>query len=847
MNLEEYNKTLKSTIENLNKGHSINLITEKNIKDIFDDEFNTFIESSNKNARLQKMWVYSNAIDGENDYIQTTIYLDNNNKYHYTNNQQKSKSLSKELILEHMKYISRKNPKILKAMIKSGYDKYMPEVITDFLNKITSKSFLFSLSNIYKKIDSKNVELFDELLNDFELYDIFKNEDDKKSLIFSKINKDFELLKNIFKKIEKDNNIIYLIESFDMEFIDDIISKREKAHEFNLIISNQLTKENKKLLSNDSLNIIKKLTNEGLTANDFHNDFGKKIAKYKTEEDLFKGLSKYLETIRGWSKDIYINKIHNINLDYEEIENNIIKVKIPNYKASQTLGSANWCISTDEYWFNHYTNRMNRQYFIYDFNKSADDPLSMIGLTVDFEGEIKNSHDKNDTDIASDVHNFKQYFSKLNKDHILDKIINSKVNVFEKVKELKYFKIENNKDEYRNIFKQMIESLKEIDTLSVSPDIMSMSQGMNSEQFNYFLSEIYDYSNGDVFNYETSFELFRISSSKFMNNFFLNKIEAFNNDEKKHFIEDYFRTFSSKTIFRQRDIGGIELLKKIINSNKNNFFVDINKENEVLKDLQVNVIKMVVDDKYVFNELFKDNNIIKKIESVSLYSYILTNNNVDHEIKERVDSLIDNNMRKDIIANLFLKYKEDSLSYLSLDKAYQTNIFEEFNGIEHMNSVDDWLSEYSDDKFNDKLYQDLFDYSKKNNLKFINSNNSFILLNSPKLRKILVKNNLIEPKTYLEMLKFDAHNYNMLFIDKKTTKLLLNYIKENKNDMDFKNIFMSDLFEAMITNEAITAKELKKEIEPIFNHLPQETKDYIDNEVDYEKKIKKKNIKQFRT
>jgi len=61
------------------------------------------------------------------------------------------------------------------------------------------------------------------------------------------------------------------------------------------------------------------------------------------------------------------------------------------------------CICSSVTYFNSYTSNESKQYFIFDFNKDKSSNESLIGITLDKEGNLNTAHLTNDEAIVSDT------------------------------------------------------------------------------------------------------------------------------------------------------------------------------------------------------------------------------------------------------------------------------------------------------------------------------------------------------------------------------------------------------------------------------------------------------------
>ena len=105
-----------------------------------------------------------------------------------------------------------------------------------------------------------------------------------------------------------------------------------------------------------------------------------------------------------------INKIQEENIDAEIISNsdNRLYIKINDFSASEKLGSGQWCISTDDGYYEDYLMEDDTQFkgqhiFCYDFSKHPEDSLSLFAFTINAKGKVSAAHDKNDEGIMDNI------------------------------------------------------------------------------------------------------------------------------------------------------------------------------------------------------------------------------------------------------------------------------------------------------------------------------------------------------------------------------------------------------------------------------------------------------------
>jgi len=179
----------------------------------------------------------------------------------------------------------------------------------------------------------------------------------------------------------------------------------------------------------------------GISKSVIQNLVGKKLAAIHTPEEFEKYLEKVIEHVSGFSEEALMNKLEGNGIQPVYNENNVIVFEVKTFEQSKSLGSPSWCISRNDYYFNDYTSNDSKQYFLYDFNRNEKDNQSMIGFTVQINGELRTQHAKND-----DYHSVDEFLSK-----IVNKIIYTNKQDYqldqEKLTELeKEFNIKNKKN-----------------------------------------------------------------------------------------------------------------------------------------------------------------------------------------------------------------------------------------------------------------------------------------------------------------------------------------------------------------------------------------------------------------
>lgn len=182
-----------------------------------------------------------------------------------------------------------------------------------------------------------------------------------------------------------------------LEELDDSIHAIVKTHRIQQYAFKIISNKYKHLYNDKSFELFESLKEANVSESLVQNNIGKKLASFKTSDDLNAALLQFVASFN----EFYIENIRekSIGLGSSIVidDDNVLVVKINNYGQSKLLGSSSWCIVRDEYYYDSYTSNNANQYFIYDFNKTSKDNYSLIGMTLKEDGSLSASHLKDDT------------------------------------------------------------------------------------------------------------------------------------------------------------------------------------------------------------------------------------------------------------------------------------------------------------------------------------------------------------------------------------------------------------------------------------------------------------------
>lgn len=189
------------------------------------------------------------------------------------------------------------------------------------------------------------------------------------------------------------------------EAIDDVIASNVRQYKAERMLNRSLSNKYRNLYDEDKVNITNimiDLIDSGMNESMLKDFVIKKIGAIKTGAELFDNLRKLKNSLDEFDEDILRKKAKYLDVKVLEIDSNIFVFEVKNYEQSKSLGSPSWCIVRDKIYFDDYTSKNNKQYFIYDFNKDSSNIESMIGFTLNVSGSITARHYKNDDYISDD-------------------------------------------------------------------------------------------------------------------------------------------------------------------------------------------------------------------------------------------------------------------------------------------------------------------------------------------------------------------------------------------------------------------------------------------------------------
>lgn len=195
----------------------------------------------------------------------------------------------------------------------------------------------------------------------------------------------------------------------NLEYFDDAIDKVKRTHEINVLTNVIYAGKYKELQNKKSAELIKSIHELKVTKEDLQDNIGKKMAGFKTADDITDALKKYINSLTDFNPDAIIKKAANFDTQVAYHSDDMVILKVNNFEASKALGSGSWCISRHESHFESYAGSKDTlQFFVYDYTKDSSDKNSMIGITLHENGLHSAAHVKNDDALYSSNNLFKK-------------------------------------------------------------------------------------------------------------------------------------------------------------------------------------------------------------------------------------------------------------------------------------------------------------------------------------------------------------------------------------------------------------------------------------------------------
>lgn len=224
--------------------------------------------------------------------------------------------------------------------------------------------------------------------------------------IFSKLKTHHNLLKN---------RKIHATDFSSFEKLEDAIEEAVKQNTVIKLYKSLFSKKYSHLTEVKTWSILRELVDNNIDRSKI-SGYLVKMAAFKHYNEVNNALLKCLHENTETGINVILKKIKtqklNVDVTLCSHEDKLLILKINDYKASNALGSSNWCISYSPNYFKHYTlakqNRGSKrtpanQFFVFDFSYDPSHSHSLIGITVNDKKFIF-AADKRDRSISFNLH-----------------------------------------------------------------------------------------------------------------------------------------------------------------------------------------------------------------------------------------------------------------------------------------------------------------------------------------------------------------------------------------------------------------------------------------------------------
>lgn len=261
-------------------------------------------------------------------------------------------------------------------------------------------------------ININSKELKDSFIENFmykELFNKLKRSPTIAKMFVNKLKEDFYECSHAFVAAStyleheailksKDYNLLEEIEDNLFEHFDDSMNAFVRNHKINQYGLSISSKKYQHLYNDESFKVLELLYDLKVPASELQETLGKKLAAFKSSEDFNKSLKQLYAIHNGFNSESVIKKANAVNAEVIKNDDNMVIIKIENFQQSSATGSSSWCIVRDEVHFKSYKEDAH-QYFIYDFNKDPVENNSIVGITLQKDGNHSAAHFKNDDQL----------------------------------------------------------------------------------------------------------------------------------------------------------------------------------------------------------------------------------------------------------------------------------------------------------------------------------------------------------------------------------------------------------------------------------------------------------------
>jgi len=226
------------------------------------------------------------------------------------------------------------------------------------------------------------------------------------SLFVNKLLEDNETFSKCFSAMKTylEHEDILKNEAFDIsslsnisfEAMDDTMNACVRSHKIKQLGNSILSNKYKHLNTPSMYEHFEVLYDAGISKSTLQEFIGKKLAAIDTSEKFEEFLKNTIKQFDQFTPKNLKIRLDNFNITPVFEKDGVVAFQVKDYESCKATGSSSWCIVRDKVYFDSYTSSESKQYIIYDFNKESKDIDSMIGFTLNKQGEFDTQHLKND-------------------------------------------------------------------------------------------------------------------------------------------------------------------------------------------------------------------------------------------------------------------------------------------------------------------------------------------------------------------------------------------------------------------------------------------------------------------
>lgn len=274
----------------------------------------------------------------------------------------------------------------------------------------------------------------------------------------------------------------------DEDFVINLYEDAKEAiaeHKVDRFIKKNFAKDFADLITPKNEDIIKDFFKNDISEKLLRTEITSRIHTIKDSNDLNERLKSTFSKGINWNKSYYLSKIKKNNIEIMKEDENLIIIKIKEYKEVLMFAPNSWCIKSSLDSFNEYVYDNRIQLIKFNFNYYANDNKSIIGVTLDLDGKILEAQDYENKEVTMDDELKKEYSCfKISDNDYIQKLSNENKDINKSL-----FNIVSKRPHLLKLFlkknKKQINKIK-INYINESNDAYGLKKSVKFENENYF-------------------------------------------------------------------------------------------------------------------------------------------------------------------------------------------------------------------------------------------------------------------------------------------------------------------------------------------------------------------------